>query len=98
MNVSSNPFTVSINPASLVSPDGTVATAPGGSVITAEGTWTFGTATAVGGNSLLLNGVQAAGGFGHEYHIVSGKLYTFTANNLWYLWSGGSWANVPSPV
>jgi hypothetical protein len=95
VNVSSLPFSVVI---SALSPDGTIATAPGGSVVTVDGKWTFGTATATGGNALLLNGAQAAGGFGHEYHVLNGgKLYTFTANKFWYLWSG-SWTQVAAPI
>ena len=84
-------------PTTTVSPAGSMITAPTGTRTTAAGTWTFGTATSVGGNAILLNGQPAAGGFGAELHVKNlGKLYTFTKDLKWFLWSG-IWNQVAAP-
>jgi hypothetical protein len=87
-------------PPTGLSPDGTIITAPTGSLITTAGTWTFGLATSVGGNALLLNGQSAAGGFGTNLYVLNlGKVYTFTKDSKWYLWSGTGWSfQVAGPV
>lgn len=65
------------------------------SLVSAEGVWTFGTATSAGGNALLLNGVTT-GGFGKSLQLTNGKVYTFTAESRWYVWNGG-WQSAPAP-
>lgn len=70
----------------------------GGSMITAEGTWSFGTATASGGNAILLNGAQASGGFGTTLQLIGGEIYTFTADQRWYHWMRPGWTVVAAPV
>lgn len=82
-------------PAPSLSPDGTVIIAPSGSIITSQGTWTFGSATAVGGNALMLNGTTK--GFGHQLYVIGANLYTFTANSQWYLWNNTTWVGVTPP-
>jgi hypothetical protein len=67
-------------------------------LITTAGTWTFGPATSAGGNAILLNGQSAAGGFGANLYVLNlGKVYTFTKDLKWYLWSG-SWSQVTAPI
>jgi len=74
------------------------AIAPSGSLVTPQGTWTFGTATAAGGNALLLNGVNTGGGFGTKLvFTTAGVLYTFTLDGRWFSWSGTSWASSVAP-
>lgn len=78
------------------SPDGT-SIGVGGSLVTAEGTWTFGTATASGGNAILLNGAQASGGFGKALQTIGGEIYTFTADQRWFHWMRPGWTVVSAP-
>lgn len=69
---------------------------PGGTMTTPEGVWTFGTATASGGNAILLNGNPAGGGYGTKLIATGGKVYTFTAVNQWYVWNNG-WTAAAAP-
>jgi len=96
------PSVVAVLPPVVVPPvvpptTGTTATAPSGSLVTPQGTWTFGTATASGGNSLLLNGQHMAGGYGVEYRFTSGVLIVRSRSNGWWRWTGTDWASAPAP-
>lgn len=82
-------------PASTLSPDNTTIVV-GGTIVTKDGKWTFGTATANGGNAILLNGSQAAGGFGATLLLLGGEIYTFTADSKWYHWLGMGWSQMAS--
>jgi len=76
----------------------TTASAPTGSLTTAQGTWTFGTATAAGGNALLLNGINTGGGFGTKLVFSAGVLYTFTLDSRWFSWTGTGWISSSAPL
>jgi hypothetical protein len=77
------------------SPDGATA-APGAAppatsqtIISAEGTWSFGSIKNGGGYSLLLNGRPAGiTNFGMLYQYKSGKVWNRNAEGRWYLWNG----------
>jgi hypothetical protein len=72
-----------------LSADGTLVSAPLGSVVTAEGTWTFGPTTS-NGSPLMLNGQNTGGGFGDKLLVKNGgKLYTFSRAGDWWAWSNG---------
>lgn len=81
--------------APTLSPDNTTI-AMGGTIVTKDGKWTFGSATANGGNAILLNGSQAAGGFGATLLLLGGEIYTFTADSKWYHWLGMGWSQMAS--
>lgn len=89
----SNPFTVQIT---SISPDGTIAL-PGQSLITAQGTWSFGTAGDPGGNALLLNGTHISG-YGVKLEVKGGNLYTVNAIGKEYKWGGSSWGASSDPL
>lgn len=80
-----------------ISPDGSKITpASGGSLTTAAGVWTFGTATGAGGNVILLNGAQAASGEATELYVLNGSgLYAFNTFSNWFQWNGTSWNRLP---
>jgi hypothetical protein len=78
--------------AQAASPDGTTITAPSGSVVSVDGTWTFGTITSAGGNALLLNGVNTGGGFANVLEVANcGHIYAFTLTKNWYTFTNGGW-------
>ena len=86
-------------PPSGLSPDGSTAVPPSGTLLTAAGTWSFGTGTGGGGVVLLLNGRQAGGGYGAKLYVLNlGKIYTLNTTNNWYLWGGTSWSQVAAPT
>ena len=61
-----------------------------GSLVTSAGTWTFGA-----GDAILLNGNQAAGGYGVTMLVYNqGKLYVASNVGNWYLWNGSGWTAV----
>ena len=70
-----------------------IVSSTGGSLITKDGIWTFGTSTVAGiGNTILLNGVQAAGGIGTTLEIAhGGVLYAQNASGQWYSFGNGQW-------
>lgn len=71
-----------------ISPDGSTLLASGvGSLITTDGTWTFG--AAVGSdNRILLNG-NDTGGWAQSMLVANqGKLYVLNSGSTWYLWTG----------
>ena len=78
-------------------PTSTTATAPSGSLVTPQGTWTFGAATGEGGNALLLNGQHVGGGYGVEYRFAAGVLIVRNILNDWYRWTGTGWTSSPAP-
>jgi len=78
-------------------PSTTTAVPPSGTITTAQGVWSFGTATASGGNALLLNGVHNGISYGVEYRLVGATLYVRNAQNNWYAWTGSSWQQGAAP-
>ena len=70
----------------LLSHDGTVLRAPTiGLIITAEGTWSFGsTARADGEYPLLLNDSAANGGWAASLQVTNGNLYAFAKSSGHY--------------
>jgi hypothetical protein len=87
--------------AASLSPDGTKSLAPdGGPLITAVGTWTWGTAAAgrPAEYNVNLNG-KAAPGIGTEMVVSNGgKLFVNTLNSGWYIWDNGfSSSTAPTP-
>jgi hypothetical protein len=90
-----------------VSPDGTILTAPSsGSLTTAAGTWTFGTAQQPGEPGqyqILLNGNANSWpigeGFAAELEVADGsQLYAYNSFvNGWWAWGGGGWSQSAAP-
>jgi hypothetical protein len=68
----------------------------GGSLYTADGTWTFSS------NSILLNGTDTRG-VGQLIQVDSGgKLYQLSMTNVWWVWTGGAatqgwWTQTSAP-
>jgi hypothetical protein len=82
------------------SPDGTTITvASGGHLVTAAGTWTFGTAVANGGNVIMLNNqLPAAGGAGVKLEVANGgKMYVLNTYSQWWVLTGAAWAMTSDP-
>ena len=78
-----NDFCIAIT---AISADGTIIMAPSGSLVSAVGTWSFGPAAAnrPGAYQIMLNGAQAAGGFGSKLLIAnSGTIYALGTTS-WY--------------
>jgi len=66
----------------------------GGTLMTAQGAWTFGTTTdGQGDTALLLNGI-ATGGFGTQLAILNGSPVALYANGATYGWSGTAWTQL----
>jgi hypothetical protein len=84
---------------SNISPNGTLLRAgSAGSLTTAAGTWTFGTATGTGGHNIMLNGKSAGGGSGVMLEVASqGQLYADSSSGAWHKWVNGSWSAVANP-
>jgi hypothetical protein len=90
-----------------ISPDGTILTAPStGSLTTAAGTWTLGTAQQSGEPGqyqIFLNGTTsdwpAGQGYTAEMEVADGgQLYTYNSYvNGWWVWSGTGWTGVSGP-
>jgi hypothetical protein len=86
--------------AQTLSPDGSSITpSSGGSLLTADGTWTFGTATVAWGTAILLNGQLAANGYANELLISGGKLYEDVGGSApgWWYWQNGAWVQTTAP-
>jgi hypothetical protein len=83
-------------PYSSNSPDGSTLTTIGtGTLVTAAGTWSLGTATCFGANAVLLNGSQAAGGCGKELLVdQGGNVFVADANGNWWEWINGGWTSL----
>lgn len=89
-------------PSPTVSPDGTSITpTSGGSLITADGTWTFGTSTGPGGTTILLNGDANATGWASGVELIvenGGQLYQLNSLGDWFVWSAGQWLAASGPL
>jgi hypothetical protein len=71
-----------------------------GNLQTADGTWSFGAASAQypGNWVILLNGASAAGGAGSELEVANGgHMYALGAGLNWYIWQSGSWVLTGNP-
>ena len=94
------------------SPDGTMITAPSGSLTTAAGTWTFGPAApgsyySAGQYDIMLNGVWLYPGYGAVLEVANGgQIYNQNTiagaisnypPTFWQTWNGSTWVNVPAP-
>jgi hypothetical protein len=79
-----------------LSPDGsTLSAGSGGTLTTAAGTWSFGTASNGSGNIILLNGQQAAGGWGALLLVYNGgQIYAENSQNNWYQWNSSGWTQI----
>jgi ferric-dicitrate binding protein FerR (iron transport regulator) len=77
-----------------VSPNGSVIYAgQGGSLVTAEGTWTFGALNNGANAGVELNGVVNGGA--DEMEIVGGNLYAHnTVFRTWFLRKNGTWVDI----
>jgi hypothetical protein len=77
---------------------GTAPPATSQTIVSAEGTWSFGSIRNGGGYSLLLNG-QPAGitNFGMLYEYKSRKVWNRNAEGQWYLWNGNDFVHSGSP-
>src|SRR2546421_615542 len=93
-----NPASLSLSVTLESSPDGTILMAgSGGSLLTSAGTWSFGTATDLSGNIILLNGQSAGNGYSTELEVAnSGHMYA-GSNGQWWEWSGTGWAGSAAP-
>jgi hypothetical protein len=86
--------------AQTISPDGSSITpSSGGSLVTSDGTWTFGTSSLTWGTQILLNGQPASTGYGNEILISGEKVYAEVGGNApgWYVWQGGAWVSTTEP-
>lgn len=103
-------ITTLVNPASAnqlggtssgqISPDGTILTAPSsGSLSTAAGTWTFGTAQPMPGQyQIFLNGNYVSGWSAEIEVNHGGQLYAYNSYSpSWYLWNGSGWSQSAAP-
>jgi hypothetical protein len=87
--------------AQTVSPDGSSITpSSGGSLVTADGTWTFGTATQAWGTEVLLNGQLADGAYGVELYVTGGKIYNKVGGSSpgWWVYQSGTWTQTTDPT
>ena len=90
---------------SSISPDGTIITAPTGSLVTSAGTWTFGPNQQPGETGqyqILLNGRTAwpnGEGYAARMEVANGGvLYTYNSYvNGWWIWTGSAWASSSAP-
>jgi len=69
-----------------------------GTLVSIDGTWSFGPESGGGGN-LLLNGVQANGGWGNELVIAQGgHAFALNTQGYWYEWLNGAWPRTTNPL
>jgi len=96
---SSAGVTPSPSPAATPSADGSSLT-PGasGSLVTSDGTWSFSTSTAGGGNLILLNGSQATDGAAAKLVVESGHVFADNAQGSWYEWTNSNWSASADPT
>jgi len=72
------------------SPDGTIVPTSATQIVDNSGAiWSIG-----GANTILRNGVQAAGGWGTQILWKSSTIYVFGIDGNWWRWTGSSWVNV----
>jgi hypothetical protein len=77
--------------------DSSITPQSGGSLVTADGTWTFGQDCQNGyGNAVLLNGSQSGGACGTLIYVSSGTLYLNNLKGEWWTWNG-SWSQTSDP-
>ena len=69
-----------------VSPDGTTVPPASQIVDTIGAIWTIGS-----GQTILRNGVQAAGGLGSQILWTNATIYVLGIDNNWWQWTGSSW-------
>ena len=69
-----------------------------GSLATSDGTWTFGTGTAGGGNVILLNGHPATNGAAVQLLVESGHVFADNAQGNWYEWTNSNWSTTTNPT
>ena len=69
------------------SPDGTTAPPASQIVDGAGGVWTIGS-----GNVILLNGGQAANGYGTQILWKTATIYVFGTDSNWWRWTGSTWS------
>jgi hypothetical protein len=82
---------------STISPSGSVLVAGShGSLVTSDGTWSFSTSTAAGGNVILLNGAPATDGAATTLLVEQGHVYADNAQGNWYEWVSANWAQTAS--
>jgi hypothetical protein len=89
--------------APAISADGSTLTPAqaGGSLVTAAGTWTFGTPADAFGSPVLLNGKTTSGSAGLIEVAGGGQLWAQPIGDAWYEWVNGAWAKqaaAPPPV
>jgi uncharacterized membrane protein (Fun14 family) len=60
-------------------------------LITAQGTWSFGSTMISSGYAVLLNGQSASNGFGVMLTLTTNGLQLLDNNNTIYNWSGSGW-------
>jgi hypothetical protein len=86
-----------------VSPDGTTITPPAPqpspTVVTTDGTWSFGAPGVPGGSVILLNNVQAAPqAAGTEMEVANGgHLYVLNSSGQWFIWQSGGFTQTSAP-
>lgn len=81
-------------------PGSSITNTSGGSLVTADGTWTFGHIAGSTGNQTLLNGSNANNGYGVLLEIYTdGKIYQKNSAGSWYAYSSGNnaWAPTSGP-
>jgi hypothetical protein len=78
------------------SADGSTLSTPGtGTLMTAAGTWSLGTAMCANAYQTLLNGVQVGGGCGNELLVAKdGNMFTKDYYGNWWQWVNGGWTNL----
>lgn len=76
--------------AQTLSPDGSSITpTSGGSLVTSDGTWTFGSPpNSYGDYPILLNGQQVGISVGILLEVAQGKLYEENTGGLWFVYQG----------
>jgi parallel beta-helix repeat protein len=80
-------------PKTTASPDGTIVPTTATQIVDNNGAvWTI-----VGGNTILRNGVQAAGGSGSQIYWKSSTIYVLSGST-WWQWNGSGWLNIGSTV
>jgi lysophospholipase L1-like esterase len=78
--------------APAVSPDGSIISGGSGSLVTADGVWTFGQAYGSSNWYILLNGNSAAGAIAGKLEVSNnGHLYALGTDGNWYVWNGSGW-------
>jgi len=86
------------SPLPVLSGDGaTLYAGSGGSLTTAEGTWTFGSSRTAGGQIILLNG-NSAGSGAITLVAEDGRLYADNAHGHWYEYLNSQWIATTDPT